>query len=73
MACGFLIVGTAISIYAYLKVVRAMYSRSTGAPAVHGGTSPGALPWVGVGVCALVTLVLCFYPIAPSDVIPLVK
>lgn len=70
---GFLIVGTAISIYAYLKVVRAMFSRSTGAPAAQGGTLPGALPWVGVGVCALVTLVLCFYPLAPSDVIPLVK
>jgi hypothetical protein len=31
------------------------------------------LPWIGVVVCAVVTLVLGLYPIAPSDVLPLVK
>jgi NADH-quinone oxidoreductase subunit N len=70
---GVLIVGTAISIYVYLKIVRAMFARSTGAP-VRGLPAPsGMLPWIGVGVCAVATVVLCFYPLAPTDVIPLVK
>jgi len=68
-----LIVGTAISAYAYFKIVRAMYARTTGA-AIQRPTRPAsALPWIGVVVCAVVTLVLGLYPIAPSDVLPLVK
>ena len=31
------------------------------------------LPWVGVAICAVATIVLGFYPLVPSDVIPLVK
>jgi NADH-quinone oxidoreductase subunit N len=69
---GVLIVGTAISIYVYLKIVFAMYARSTGAPSKRPASS-SVLPWIGVVACVAVTLVLCFYPLAPSDVIPLVK
>jgi NADH-quinone oxidoreductase subunit N len=68
-----LIVGTAISAYAYFKIVRAMYARTTGAPIVRAFKPASALPWVGVAICAVATLVLGFYPLAPSDVLPLVK
>jgi NADH-quinone oxidoreductase subunit N len=68
-----LIVGTAISAYAYFKIVRAMYARTTGAPILRPVTPASALPWLGVAVCALLTLVLGFYPLTPSDVLPLVK
>jgi len=68
-----LVVGTAISVYAYFKIVRAMYARTTGAPIARKFVPGSALPWVGVAVCALATLVLGLYPIAPSDVLPLVK
>jgi NADH-quinone oxidoreductase subunit N len=68
----FLIIGTAISIYVYLKIVRLMYAQATGAPQ-PAASAQSALPWLGVAACAVVTLVLCFYPLAPSDVIPLVK
>jgi NADH-quinone oxidoreductase subunit N len=69
----FLVIGTAISVYVYLKIVRAMYAPSTGAQAPRGPAVAAILPWLGVTACAAVTFVLCFYPIAPSDVIPLVK
>ncbi len=68
-----LIVGTAISVYAYFKIVRVMYARTTGAPVRRGVVPASALPWVGVGLCAAATLVLGLYPLAPSDVLPLVK
>ncbi len=68
-----LIVGTAISAYAYFKIVRAMYARTTGAPIVRAFKPVSALPWVGVAICAVATLVLGFYPLTPSDVLPLVK
>jgi NADH-quinone oxidoreductase subunit N len=68
-----LIVGTAISAYAYFKIVRAMYARTTGAAIQRSARPASALPWIGVVVCAVVTLVLGLYPIAPSDVLPLVK
>ncbi len=68
-----LIVGTAISVYAYFKIVRAMYARTTGAPIQRALRPASALPWVGVAICAVATLVLGLYPVAPSDVLPLVK
>jgi NADH-quinone oxidoreductase subunit N len=68
-----LIVGTAISVYVYLKIVRAMYAPSTGAQPQGAPSVAAMLPWLGVATCAAVTFVLCFYPVAPSDVIPLVK
>ncbi len=68
-----LVIGTAISVYAYFKIVRAMYGRTTGAPIQRTFVPASALPWVGVAICAVATLVLGFYPLTPSDVLPLVK
>jgi NADH-quinone oxidoreductase subunit N len=68
-----LIAGTAISAYAYFKVVRAMYARSFGSPLQKNVSPASLLPWVGVGLGALATLVLGLYPRFPSDVLPLIK
>jgi len=70
---GVLILGTAISAYVYIKIVRAMYGRTTGAEIKRTIVPGSPLPWIGVGLCAAATLVLGLYPIAPSDVLPLVK
>jgi NADH-quinone oxidoreductase subunit N len=70
---GLLILGTAISAYAYFKIVRTMYARTTGAEIQRRFVPASFVPWVGVAVCAVATLVLGLYPIAPSDVLPLVK
>jgi NADH-quinone oxidoreductase subunit N len=70
---GVLILGTAISAYVYIKIVRAMYGRTTGAEIKRAIVAGSPLPWIGVGLCAAATLVLGLYPIAPSDVLPLVK
>lgn len=67
-----LIVGTAISIYVYMKIVRAMFARVDLAHVAPDGR-PAALPWIGVAVCAVAVLVMGFYPLAPSNVLPLVK
>jgi NADH-quinone oxidoreductase subunit N len=68
-----LIAGTAVSLYAYFKIVRIMYARTAGAPIARAFEPASTLPWIGVAICALATLVLGLYPIAPSDVLPLVK
>ncbi|MBV8355886.1 MAG: NADH-quinone oxidoreductase subunit N, partial [Candidatus Eremiobacteraeota bacterium] len=67
-----LILGTAISIYVYVKIIRAMYApvdlahvRSV-QPTVYA-------PWIAVAICAIAVVGLGFYPIAPHDVLPLVK
>ncbi|MBV9271883.1 MAG: NADH-quinone oxidoreductase subunit N [Candidatus Eremiobacteraeota bacterium] len=66
-----LIAGTAVSIYAYFKIVRLMYERQ---PAHEAGPSVRApLAWISVAVCALIVVALTFYPITPSNVLPLVK
>jgi NADH-quinone oxidoreductase subunit N len=65
-----LIAGTAISIYVYLKIVFIMYARTTGAPSQR-PPSTHLLPWIGVVACFALTLLLCFYPLAPSDILPL--
>jgi NADH-quinone oxidoreductase subunit N len=68
-----LIVGTAISAYAYFKIVRAMYVRTTGAEIIRRFVPASPLPWVGVAICAVFTLLLGIYPVDPSDVLPLVR
>jgi NADH-quinone oxidoreductase subunit N len=68
-----LVIGTAISAYVYFKIVRAMYARTAGAPLVRNVVPTSPLPWLGVGICAVAILVLGLYPLAPSDVLPLVK
>jgi NADH-quinone oxidoreductase subunit N len=70
---GLLVIGTAISAYAYFKIVRAMYGRTAGAPLVRNAVPTSPLPWLGVGICAVAILILGFYPITPSDILPLVK
>jgi len=66
-----LIVGTAISLYAYAKVIRLMYERA-------GEDVPGLRPfvplaWVSAGVCAALVIAMAFYPLTPSNVLPLVR
>ncbi|MBV8489267.1 MAG: NADH-quinone oxidoreductase subunit N [Candidatus Eremiobacteraeota bacterium] len=67
-----LIVGTAISLYAYAKVVRAMYERDE-----HHKTSDVhpfvPLAWVSAAICLVVVIGMTFYPLTPSNVLPLVK
>jgi NADH-quinone oxidoreductase subunit N len=69
---GVLVVGTAISIYAYIKIVYAMYARTPASVAAP-NRPPAPLPWVSVAVCAVAIVVMGLYPVFPSDVLPLVK
>jgi len=87
---AFLVAGTAISLYAYAKVVRVMYgasfdpsrllrepqdpqdNKNEGAPQDDKRTVV-PLAWVSVGVCAIALIVMAFYPLAPSGVLPLVR
>jgi NADH-quinone oxidoreductase subunit N len=66
-----LIVGTAISLYAYAKVIRAMYERPEEA---EGADFRPFVPlaWVSAGICAVAVIVMAFYPLTPSNVLPLV-
>jgi NADH-quinone oxidoreductase subunit N len=67
-----LIAGTAISVYVYFKIVRAMFVRVDEAH-VRDERSANLLPWISVAVCAAAVFALGIYPLAPSDVLPLVK
>ncbi len=67
-----LIAGTAISVYVYFKIVRAMFVRVDLAH-VRDERSANPLPWISVAVCAAATFALGIYPLAPSDIIPVVK
>ncbi len=67
-----LIVGTAISLYAYAKVVRAMYDRSEH-HRTHDLKPFVPLAWASVAICLVAVVAMTFYPIAPSNVLPLVK
>jgi NADH-quinone oxidoreductase subunit N len=69
---GVLILGTAISIYVYIKIVRAMFAH-VDLKHVRDERSPNALPWVAVAVCAVATFGLGLYPLAPSNILPLIK
>jgi len=68
-----LLAGTAISLYAYFKIIRVMYAPSrvsvmAAAYTVRGGV----LPWITVGICLAGVLIMGFYPKTPSDVLPTV-
>jgi NADH-quinone oxidoreductase subunit N len=68
---GLLIAGTAISLYAYAKVIFAMY-----APARHEPHDPNPfvpLAWASVAICAVAVVAMTFYPLTPSNILPLVK
>lgn len=67
-----LIVGTAISLYAYAKVIRAMYERPE--PEHVSDLRPFVpLAWVSTAFCAAAVIVMAFYPLTPSNVLPLVR
>ena len=70
---GSLLVGTAISIYAYFKIIRVMYTPMRHEIVAGAMTATWPLPWVAIAVCAAAVLVLGFYPIMPSAVLPLIK
>lgn len=67
-----LIAGTAVSLYAYAKVIRAMYQRDE-----HGRTHDVhpfvPLAYLSAAACAVLLVVMTFYPLTPSNVLPLVK
>ncbi len=69
---GALIVGTAISLYAYAKVIWAMYARQPGEQP-EGARPFVPLAWMSAGICAAAVIVMAFYPLTPSNVLPLVR
>ena len=69
---GVLILATAISIYVYFKIVRAMFVRVDAAH-VPDERPAGFLPWVTVAICAAAVFVLGLVPLAPSNVLPLIR
>jgi NADH-quinone oxidoreductase subunit N len=69
---GVLILGTAISIYVYFKIVRAMFVRIDTAH-VPDERPATLLPWVTVAICAVAVFALGIVPLAPSNVLPLIR
>jgi len=69
---GLLILGTAISIYVYVKIIRAMYVPVDLAhireikPLSHA-------PWIGIAICSAATFFFEFYPVALHDVLPRIR
>ncbi len=69
---GMLILGTAISLYVYFKIIRLMYERDEQRQgADFRPTAP--LAWISVAICAVAVVAMTFYPLTPSNVLPLVK
>jgi NADH-quinone oxidoreductase subunit N len=66
-----LIVGTAISLYAYAKVIRAMYAPQEGEVREAHPFVP--LAWASAAICAVLVVAMAFYPLTPSNVLPLVR
>jgi NADH-quinone oxidoreductase subunit N len=69
---GVLIAGTAISLYAYAKVIFAMYARD-GHGHTHDVRPFAPLAWISAVACFLLVLIMTFYPYTPSNVLPLVR
>jgi NADH-quinone oxidoreductase subunit N len=69
---GVLILGTAISIYVYFKIVRAMFVRIDAAH-VPDERPATFLPWVTVAICAVMVFALGVVPLAPSNVLPIIR
>jgi NADH-quinone oxidoreductase subunit N len=68
---GLLIAGTAISLYAYFKVIRLMYDRH--ATPADVAVAPLPLAYVCVAVCVALVVIMTFYPFTPSNVLPLAR
>jgi NADH-quinone oxidoreductase subunit N len=69
---GFLIAGTAISLYAYAKVIFAMYAHDAHGHA-HDVRPLAPLAWISAVACFVLVLLMTFYPLTPSNVLPLVR
>ena len=65
---GVLIIGTAISIYVYVKIVRVMFVRVDMAH-VPDERPASMLPWVTVAICAAAVFALGVVPLTPSNVL----
>ncbi|MDP9025095.1 MAG: NADH-quinone oxidoreductase subunit N, partial [Candidatus Eremiobacteraeota bacterium] len=67
-----LIAGTAISLYAYAKIVRTMYS---GEENVHASDIHPFVPlaWISAAACFVAILAMTLYPLTPSNILPLVR
>jgi NADH:ubiquinone oxidoreductase subunit 2 (subunit N) len=68
---GVLIAGTAISLYAYGRIIGAMYARDT--HHTHEARPLAPLAWVSAIACFVLLLIMTFYPLTPSNVLPLVR
>jgi NADH-quinone oxidoreductase subunit N len=66
-----LVGGTAVSLYAYAKVIRAMYGREEGE--VRDVRPFVPLAWASAALCAVLVIAMAFYPLTPSNVLPLVR
>lgn len=69
---GLLILGTAISIYVYVKIIRAMYV-PVDLKHIREIKPLSHAPWIGVAICSLATFVFEFYPVALHDVLPRIR
>jgi NADH-quinone oxidoreductase subunit N len=67
-----LVAGTAISLYAYMKIVRLMYQRDEHA-VVHDAHPLAPLAWVSAAACFVLIIAMTFYPLTPSNVLPLAR
>jgi len=67
-----LVIGTAISLYAYAKIVRAMYETG-GEHRTHDARPMVPLAWASAAICLIAVIVMTFYPLTPSNVLPLVR
>jgi NADH-quinone oxidoreductase subunit N len=65
-----LIIGTAISLYAYAKVIWLMYGSREEVPELRPFVP---LAWASAALCAVVVVLMTFYPLTPSNVLPLVR
>ncbi|MFN2449609.1 MAG: NADH-quinone oxidoreductase subunit N [Candidatus Baltobacteraceae bacterium] len=68
-----LIIGTAISLYAYFKIIRAMYEPQARPTAAAARWTQLPLAYVSIVVCAAAIAVMTFYPLTPSSVLPLAR
>ena len=67
-----LLIGTAISLYAYLRIVREMYETGD-EHRTHDAKPFAPLAWASAVVCVIAVVLLTFYPLDPSNVLPLVR
>ncbi|MGZ3530120.1 MAG: NADH-quinone oxidoreductase subunit N [Vulcanimicrobiaceae bacterium] len=67
-----LILGTAVSLYAYFKIIRLMYDRDE-SHRIQEVRPTAPLAWVSLAICLIGVIAMTFYPLTPSNVLPLVK